>query len=245
MLATALLLASRLHTAESTLVVVHDPALELPHQIAVELMSRYPGHVSLVSPSTRDVPTRPNWVVAIGEAAEQRASERWPDVPRASLLMWDLPSTRVASAPHLWMLAAVEPRCVASWMQSLPQGPKVILSEADDAYARALAATTGAELLLGDRAQQDARIRDVQPAVLWMRGAPAYATPDWLLSMRAESHPSVQFGSDVPGLASYGFEVPVARDPKAVVDDVMDWSRTFRKRRKKHATLVRTTRCGS
>lgn len=223
-----------------TIAVVHQPRLP-DHRAALErIEDEHPGRVVAVRPG-QPWPSvgRPEVVVALGDAADAEAQFRWPDRPRASLMMWGAAPEQVETA-RLFTSAHPASACTSQALDKHGGAPWVVVAAPHDDGAPQLADALGAQLIVGDAAAAARGLRGKSLSDglrVWVRGAEEIAVPEWLEFLGAMARlPDVAVGSDAPGLGRFGLANWVRADPVAAADDALSWVNQLRPRSKQVLT---------
>lgn len=189
---------------------------------------------------------QPHVVVAIGPEADAAADARWPELPRASLLVFGAPPGRDddehaasrGATPRFWASAHTEPRCSARALQATaPEGRRwIVVADASDAEARPLARALDGVVVQGTTAGEIAkqlRARRIEGTRLWIRGAPGLAVPEWLEYLgRMQRIGALAVGFDLPGGARFGLSRWVEPDLAALGRDTAAWTASLTGRRR-------------
>ena len=223
-----------------TIAVVHEPRVP-DHRTALErIEAQHPGRVVAVRPG-QPWPSagRPEIVIALGDAADAEAEFRWPDRPRASLMMWGAPPTQVERA-RLFASAHPQTSCTAEVLASRTGAPWIVVAAPHDETAADLAQALGGQLIVGDAAAAARGLRDKSLSDglrIWVRGAEEIAVPEWLEFLGVMARlPRIFVGSDAPGLQRFGVATWVRVDPVATADDALEWVAKLRLRNDKALT---------
>lgn len=200
---------------------------------------------------------QPQVVVAIGPDADRTVDARWPELPRASLLVFDAPpdphhppdSRPATRAARFWAGAHTEPACSARVLATaVPEGKRwIVVAETSDADARVLARALDGVLVHGETAgavAKQLRARRVDGARLWIRGAPALAVPEWLEYLsRMKRIGAVAVGFDLPAGQRFGLSRWVEPDLGALGREAATWTRSFAGRRRPPPLTVYAVPC--
>ncbi|TPV92872.1 MAG: hypothetical protein B7733_23550 [Myxococcales bacterium FL481] len=209
-----------------TVAVVADPTIVAHQSAADALADRLPGRAVVLSSGQRwESSQAPRVVVAIGDPSEREAAARWPDTPRASLLLWDEPIA--APTSHLLISARMDPVCTAAALQGRDGVGWLVLASPSDDGAVVLAQRLQAPLWQGTAQQLQRRLQSgglTTPTTVWLRSDPALAVPTWLSYLGAMTRlPEFQLGSDAAGFRRFGIGHWVAPDLDALTLATSRW----------------------
>ncbi|MEE9384722.1 MAG: hypothetical protein V3V08_15065 [Nannocystaceae bacterium] len=232
---------ARAPTVPATVAVLHEPAVSIYREVAREIRRTLTRRVIFVAPGQRwELPYPPQAVIALGDNADADAAGRWPDRARASLLMWRPAIPTRASS--LFVSARVEPACTSRRLAEVPgSAPWLILASASDTVAARLAQSLDAQLIQGDAAEIQRRLRQIsfEPgARIWLRNDPDLAVAIWLQYLgHMNRFPAITVGSDGRGLSRFGIQSWVQPNLSQLQEDAVDWvKRATRSRRVRRQT---------
>lgn len=243
------LLLSLSRPSVEVVAIIADPTIAAHQYTAETIASGISARPVLLSPGQRwELSVRPRVVVAIGDAAERDAAQRWPHPARASVLQWQLPATPPKS--HLHVPARLDPACSVEQLRERTGTTWIVMASPADEDAKLIANALDASLWQGDPAQLQRRLKTqppTSPTSLLVRSDPTLAVAAWLAYLGYMDHlPAVAVGSDSPGFRRFGVQNWVAPDLDALAHNTISWvDRQLRSRRRQHLTLPLPCKAGT
>ena len=197
---------------------------------AIERLDRSARLVPVSEPWDPEIP--PRQVVALGQAAARRARAQWPNTVRAEAFIWNPDRPDVS----LSLIGRPSSACVISALEEKAPMQWLVVAASADRTAQALARALGAEVAVGRPREVQAKLRALEPGVgVWFRGHPDLKSIPWLESIPKLVGPDHFVGTDLPGLARFGFETPIAIDPDRTADRIVRWMHQPTRRKKKRS----------
>jgi len=235
-----------------TVALVHREEVEAHRRAAQSFEAASHARVLHIDPEQPWPEARPpDVVVAVGGKADAAAQTRWPELPRASLLMFGAPPrTEVGTepAPRLWVSAHTEPTCTARSLEAkVPNGGRwIVVATTDDEAAEALALALRGVLVAGHAGAvaKQLRARDLAGARVWVRAAPELAVPEWLTYLgRMTRLGHIEVGFDLPGGERFGLARWVEPDLEALGRHAATWADAISRRRHPDPLTVHPLPC--